>query len=717
MIKRDCDRIYLVGIRSTDFAAKDLDGEKWISISILFKMRSSDFTGINSVYSLRKNLFFQHGIRRINFGLDTIGIWSLWISWVCDEQILQKTWKGGHNHGFNCNIFGINGGKSGSGEFGNCNKYKKRGWCFTCCITYSSYLIVLSSKNHRLAVVCLIMTQSQLLGAGGDIKEGEGARKRLKISVPHFDNYALVKTYSKTIIGRCMNPPAQEMKALLQNIPKIWKLEDRVVGTDLRHGKFQFDFQTEEEIEAVLKLQPYHFDYWMVALARWQPRKSQLFPAEIPFWVRVLGVPMEFMTQATLESIGDALGKTVSVDLEHLRVHVVIDAFQQLCFETTVDFKGGEYYEAVEAAISLRYEKLFGYCPICASLCHTEDKCPLAKPAMKTSPDKKKENRDGNGGWQEGGKHADRARSYKGVVINGNTGYQQKERDGRDYYGKGKGKMGEETDFKWVRAAEKGNKGSANYRGSYRGDGEASRQRMPRREDSRMAVQERSSRGVSGPIGDQQLQRGSNVKATENKAVEAPEEGEIKAVEASNQQLPSQTFQEELAKTQAIGTEAISDPMDAESGLQVIQSLVGDSSTLNEDKVMDMDEIREVFLANGIDMDAVDELQECSEGEVEEAMRELDRAGNEDIHEDEALVTAVDGKGTTDVEMAKQHGTRKRLFKPAAGTAVSTKMRMASVRASPRKGTGVKSGMRQGENSKQMDAKGTSNPKPGLPKP
>ncbi|CAN7086696.1 unnamed protein product [Brassica oleracea var. botrytis] len=81
------------------------------------------------------------------------------------------------------------------------------------------------------------------------------------------------------------------------------------------------------------------------------------------------------------------------------------------------------------------------------------------------------------------------------------------------------------------------------------------------------------------------------------------------------------------------------------------------------------------------------------------------------------LLTAVDGKGTTDVEMAKQHGTRKRLFKPAAGTAVSTKMRMASVRASPRKRTGVKSGMRQGENSKQMDAKGTSNPKPGLPKP
>ncbi|RIA04241.1 hypothetical protein BRARA_K01539 [Brassica rapa] len=157
------------------------------------------------------------------------------------------------------------------------------------------------------------MTQSQLLGNGGDLKDGEGTRKRLKISVPHFDNSALIKTYCKTLIGKCMNPPEQDMKALIQNIPKIWKLEDRVVGTDLGLGKFQFDFEKEEEIEAVLKLQPYHFNYWMLALERWQPK-----------------------------NISDALGQTVSVDLDHSRVQVVVDTFQQLCFETTVDFNGDD---------------------------------------------------------------------------------------------------------------------------------------------------------------------------------------------------------------------------------------------------------------------------------------------------------------------------------------------------------------------------------------
>lgn len=123
----------------------------------------------------------------------------------------------------------------------------------------------------------LLQIKSLLIGTdgnGGAPVSGEGARKRIKITVPHFDNSALIKTYSKTLIRRCMNPPEQEMKALLSYVQNIWKLEERVVGTDLGQGMFQFGFQTEEDIEGVLKLQPYHFDYWMLALARWQPRKS-----------------------------------------------------------------------------------------------------------------------------------------------------------------------------------------------------------------------------------------------------------------------------------------------------------------------------------------------------------------------------------------------------------------------------------------------------------
>ena len=152
-----------------------------------------------------------------------------------------------------------------------------------------------------------------------------------------------------------------------------------------------------------------------------------------------------------------------------------------------MDFKGGEFYDGEEAAMSLRYEKLFGYCKLCGSLCHKEELCPLKEKNAKSSPARRRETREGTGGWFDGTKHEEQARSYKGVVINGHTGQQHKGRDSREYYGKGKGKMVDAADSKWVKAAERGSRKPPTHHG-YRGDGESSRHKNTRRDDGRNGV-------------------------------------------------------------------------------------------------------------------------------------------------------------------------------------------------------------------------------------
>jgi len=117
-----------------------------------------------------------------------------------------------------------------------------------CSITSAS-IFISYIKSQAFDPSCCTMTQSFLLGNAGVSNNGKGTRKRLKISVPHFDNYALIKTYSKTLVGRCINPEEQDMMALLTNLPKIWKLEEKIVGVDLGHGMFQFDFEKEEDID------------------------------------------------------------------------------------------------------------------------------------------------------------------------------------------------------------------------------------------------------------------------------------------------------------------------------------------------------------------------------------------------------------------------------------------------------------------------------------
>lgn len=74
------------------------------------------------------------------------------------------------------------------------------------------------ARAYTLSSLAVTMTHSQLLGHGEEMRSGEGTRKRLKISVAHFDNSALIKTYSKTLIGRCMNPAEQDLKALFTNL-------------------------------------------------------------------------------------------------------------------------------------------------------------------------------------------------------------------------------------------------------------------------------------------------------------------------------------------------------------------------------------------------------------------------------------------------------------------------------------------------------------------
>ncbi|KAJ4910012.1 Uncharacterized protein Rs2_04633 [Raphanus sativus] len=330
----------------------------------------------------------------------------------------------------------------------------------------------------------IIMSQGQLVGKVDEVKNGEGNRKRLKISVPHFDNTDLIKSYARTLIGRCMNPDEQIVKSLLMNLPKIWMVEERVTGVDLGMGKFQFHFDKEEDLVAVLEMQPYHFDYWMLALARWQPRMARTFPSEIPFWITVVGVPTEFWSTQTFQSIGDVVGETTDVDLHYGKIRVVIDGFKQICFETSVNFTGGEFYEGEEVLVALKYEKLFGCCQLCSSLCHHEDVCP-------TNPNPVKRREPKNDGTN---RVDERARSYKGVVIHGGGGNQEGGKETRGYHCKGKGKMYEDSESKWIKKADAGHKRDYSNRSGPRMDEGNSRHRSSRWEQSRSMTQEARDR-------------------------------------------------------------------------------------------------------------------------------------------------------------------------------------------------------------------------------
>ncbi|KAF2606723.1 hypothetical protein F2Q68_00044842 [Brassica cretica] len=190
-----------------------------------------------------------------------------------------------------------------------------------------------------------------------------------------------------------------------------------------------------------------------------------------------------------------------------------------------------------------------------------------------------REIRDGNRGWNDGAKHEDRARSYKFVVINGQTGQHNKERDNREYYGKGKGKAFDAPYSKWVKAKERGSRRPPNKYGNYRGTGEGSQFKTSSREDVR---------NVATDVG-------LGLQESRNRL-------------SSEQSRGDQEFQLELAKTQAEGTEVIMEATDEERGLLTVQGMIEAHDDLAEEIDMEMEALNAAMLEDGVDLEAVDIL-------------------------------------------------------------------------------------------------------------
>ncbi|KAF2603737.1 hypothetical protein F2Q70_00026420 [Brassica cretica] len=200
-----------------------------------------------------------------------------------------------------------------------------------------------------------------------------------------------------------------------------------------------------------------------------------------------------------------------------------------------------------------------------------------------------------------------------------------------------------------------------------------------------------------------ETQEGRNQEAKEEGEIKDAGEREVKSMEVDLMDQPSLKFQVELANTIAPGAEMVSHPTDGEQGLDEGQMLLEEkmASPEDEEHLMGMDEIKAHLLEHGIDMDAAEDLPDFSDVETEEALMAYD----EEVQPQEEEVQPLSGDGDGDDAAAEDLGenktSHKRLFKPAANTAVSTKMRNASALVSPHKRVAPKAGNRRGETNEQ----------------
>lgn len=211
----------------------------------------------------------------------------------------------------------------------------------------------------------------------GKRKEESPPLRKPLVRIPETNVSDLIERNKLTLIGRVTNPSIQKTRALVDFFLQQWHVVGRITGRDLGPSLVQFCFESEQDLQKILAKAPFHFKNWMFILRRWEPIVSESFPALIPFWVRVHGIPLHYWKDETIEAIGAILGPIEDREVDKARFKVQINALKLLILKLDLQLPSREVVE-----VEVEYEKLGKHCFFCKSLTHEDSekhRCPLSR--------------------------------------------------------------------------------------------------------------------------------------------------------------------------------------------------------------------------------------------------------------------------------------------------------------------------------------------------
>ena len=137
-----------------------------------------------------------------------------------------------------------------------------------------------------------------------------------------------------------------------------------------------FVFDNPNDIERILKNQPWSFDKHLVTLQRYStdcPVRDLVFSKTLS-WVQVHDIPIRYMTKEVAENIYDivrevqkSVGVVTNEGGHFIRVRVMIDITWPLCRGRVITLDW----------VQFRYEHLSNLCFWCGRLNHADKNCEL----------------------------------------------------------------------------------------------------------------------------------------------------------------------------------------------------------------------------------------------------------------------------------------------------------------------------------------------------
>ncbi|XP_065847528.1 uncharacterized protein [Euphorbia lathyris] len=175
------------------------------------------------------------------------------------------------------------------------------------------------------------------------------------------------------LLGKC-----SELRIVLNEANELWGKEGRIQVTKTKNQLYIFKFPNETVRDLVLESGPWYIENKQLVLRMWQPNMqlSELDNSKIPVWVKLTGIPMEYMTKKGVSYIASALGKpfyTTTADtscLDFVKVCVEVSMEDDIMDIITVMAHHGQ-----ELRVKVEYLWMPEKCVTCKEFGHSFLEC------------------------------------------------------------------------------------------------------------------------------------------------------------------------------------------------------------------------------------------------------------------------------------------------------------------------------------------------------
>ncbi|KAL5742374.1 hypothetical protein ACOSP7_029106 [Xanthoceras sorbifolium] len=184
----------------------------------------------------------------------------------------------------------------------------------------------------------------------------------------------LCKPWVNALILKIMER-SHSLNFMIQKLTQKWSLVGQWQLTDLEDGYFVARFQFVADLEYVLTEGPWMVTNQYLVVQRWRPN---FVPGEepirvMPVWLRLSGLPMEWVDAGFLWKLGGILGKTCRVD--QITEAQSRGRYARLCIEIDISKPLRSYMKVDGKIIRIEYENLSMVCFLCGKVGHVQGNC------------------------------------------------------------------------------------------------------------------------------------------------------------------------------------------------------------------------------------------------------------------------------------------------------------------------------------------------------